>query len=74
MTAPNSQENVIWKSFYEELSDMPFQYRCIVLGIVMGTDEREIKKILHLTNDEYAEMAKENNLNRWKFLTAVINA
>jgi hypothetical protein len=61
-------------SFYEELQLMPYQQRCIVLGIVMGENEGLIRKTLNLTCDDFDQIVVEHKLFRWKFFRALIDA
>lgn len=61
------------KSFLEELRELNYMDRCIVLGIVLGTPQSEILKTLAITPEEYRRKTYEGGLFKWHMFRKLLH-
>jgi hypothetical protein len=61
--------------FYQELSDMSYLKRCIVLGLVMHEEPKTIYRVLRISKKEFEDICKRDNLKaRWKFYESLLDS
>jgi hypothetical protein len=60
------------KTFYEELQLMPYKHRCIVLGIVLGTSQKEMFETLKISHEEMRVLLHEEGLYKWHLFRALL--
>ena len=62
------------KTYFEELHEMPFKTRCMVLAIAMQVPREEILNTLQISKDELNDFLNSPTGEKWNFLRAIIDA
>lgn len=56
-------------AFYEELAEMPYIEKCIVIGVALRVDRKEMIRVLNISESAFNKLYKEKCLKRWKYFT-----